>query len=1744
MVLSETGFKEGSYEKIKLFSKDVGNLQSIKLITRGSDSYRCDNIKIESEMDSWNFECEDIIKCPKCSQELFVVSMNHYEVTVKTSSIENSGTSVPIYIQFWGTDSISPRKLLSDKGLESGSIETVSVETMSVGNLYAVSLSIIGYDEFLPDEIIVKYANINGKQERVFRNKENEILENSEKSLMLKLPKPNSDENEEEIEEANKNFNSILSSKDKLKVANISCVDVLKDNQYFGPRYVTNYVNYSMYLVKCPSNCLKYKTRVYGLGIHPEESPICISAIIDRAVSFYGGIIGVNVLSGIAAYTGGKNYFGYQVESYGNSKRSYTITRVDNNDMINKDVRILDYNGNPSYKGRVELRNNGVWGTICNQQLDQSAAKVICLQIGYKEGTFLGTYSDSNNGFCSNYEGMDFCGADNTKILFSHLTCQGNESDIFDCYRQIADTSSCNHKYDTIIECMNTDIEVENRMSPGTIRLIDYTGNPTQTGIGRLEILNSTWGTICNRGFDDNAATVACKQMGFNNGKIFGVVDSQNMCGNVLGSNLCGEFSQTIKYTDVKCSGNEKSFRDCNSSDNTVSCTHFNDVIIKCEGIGDTSGKSQNVRKPKVLTPLIEKLPMQPAINAKCNTTIKDKYFRGDPGSVYLVNCPSDCAFNTSSLSGTGVYTIDSSICKAAIHTGIISNEGGNIIVNKTFGQNKFFGSSMRRISSLEAQFMKVGFFISEPTSAHYNLAALFTNFSGEENNISFLEMTNSVYYKSMTTNSNVIRKLKEENGVIPTFSKQNKILPIKVSAENNSNIKNIKPIIVNKSKESEKEKYKAAIKSENSEENQNVIDKSENSEVKLTKNSEMKSNVSTLIKEIKSKSNPALSSFIEIETKQILPARAIYEWAMPNNEFSFNGSKGLDLMTVEESKKIFEMKTFTIAIKFRMEYFSEKSIQTLFSIGGCEGYSIVIDTSTELVFNVKCGSNVFRSGVFIPLSFDLIIYLVYDGNNISFYLNDYKYDQVNTYFNLHYKRMLVLGKNSEYDKDYFIGKIYYIAFFNEPMGYSIIKSIYQMGYEKPDPLRKMKYITLDQRLCISSCANQATPGTPGSPPPPSEATSYYQSGVNNMIAGESNSLLEQKQGKTEAIEPLIEITCTKTVRELIKNEIAPNIKRRVKCPKECYKKQGPIFGTFVYTIDSSICISAIHAGIIKGITESNIQILTTPSLTFYQGSKQYNFLSASIDKAELSYQVSEATPVVSVNCKTTASESSFSGTIGMTFIVECPSDCSKISSNVFGGKPESKSKQLALYSGNSSICQSAIHAGVMNDRGGEVQFSIQEGAKLYYGSRAYGVESKSRDYFVKSITFFSSSNSLSASFNEDFKKNLITGNWDIEDNLQAEFFPSKWEYVPSVGLNVDSKFVLKQSSKIRVDSPLNYGSYLLLKNMDVVNVLFKCSFYFMNLSPVGMVFRYKNENNYYHLRINENSVGSYKVILVKKFEGKNSILATADMTIVPRLWYSFNVYQYFDTIKIATRIGNLKNLLTIMEVVDNDLQRGGLGLATNGNDDFYMSIIYVDSYEPDSPDNKSALNSGRNLEIILKENTKTHREKYCKSKYRGDYSASLECREFHNYCRMICDQTVHRREQILNFMCYSKCVKDAILKYKLNNIQQDALSFGIDSNVWTPKEGEKCDFKPDDEGNSYWTPCYVKQVKNNPSDPEQKFIQIKYNINNVERIGNILYPNITLRQCGEMLAIRKDCSSLGIDLPNLKDQAGGEISK
>ena len=256
------------------------------------------------------------------------------------------------------------------------------------------------------------------------------------------------------------------------------------------------------------------KKKIYGIGIHPEESSICRSAIIDKAVPPCGGLIGIGVAHGLTSYDASPDkLLGVQVETFKKSEKSFFTYKIDNVDFAETDIRILGADGLPAYTGRVEFRLDGYWGSVSSRGSSNSAARLMCRKLGYIDGIMKNPPPEEDHGsFCSTYKGENYCGSIALPIHYMGMNCEGYERDIMQCYRDMA--SGVSHAEDMIIECTNVNFNVAQLPDVGTIRLSDNDGMPSYTGVGRLEYFKGTWGSVCNIKFNDNAAKVACKQNG------------------------------------------------------------------------------------------------------------------------------------------------------------------------------------------------------------------------------------------------------------------------------------------------------------------------------------------------------------------------------------------------------------------------------------------------------------------------------------------------------------------------------------------------------------------------------------------------------------------------------------------------------------------------------------------------------------------------------------------------------------------------------------------------------------------------------------------------------------------------------------------------------------------------------------------------------------------------------------------------------------------------------------------------------------------------------------------------------------------------------------------------------------------------------------------------------------------------------------------------------------------------------
>ncbi|XP_036966564.1 macrophage receptor MARCO-like [Acanthopagrus latus] len=88
-------------------------------------------------------------------------------------------------------------------------------------------------------------------------------------------------------------------------------------------------------------------------------------------------------------------------------------------------------------RGRVEVKNNGVWGTVCDDSFDTTDGTVICRMLGYTRASSVFP-AEAGSG----------------QIWLDELRCTGTESSIFDCPHSGVGTHNCGHGEDVAVQCV------------------------------------------------------------------------------------------------------------------------------------------------------------------------------------------------------------------------------------------------------------------------------------------------------------------------------------------------------------------------------------------------------------------------------------------------------------------------------------------------------------------------------------------------------------------------------------------------------------------------------------------------------------------------------------------------------------------------------------------------------------------------------------------------------------------------------------------------------------------------------------------------------------------------------------------------------------------------------------------------------------------------------------------------------------------------------------------------------------------------------------------------------------------------------------------------------------------------------------------------------------------------------------------------------------------------------------------
>ncbi|KAM4819827.1 scavenger receptor cysteine-rich type 1 protein M130 [Thomomys bottae] len=222
---------------------------------------------------------------------------------------------------------------------------------------------------------------------------------------------------------------------------------------------------------------------------------------------------------------------------------------------LGPELRLVDGGGRCA--GRLELRREGVWGSVCDDGFGAREAAVVCAQLGC--------------GAALSYASSAAFGQGAGRIWLDDLACQGNETALWACGHRGWGAHNCGHGEDVGVVCRDE-----------TNLALQVAGGVSKCS-GRLEVkFQEEWGSVCAEGWDHKDAKVVCRQLG---------------CPTTItatGRGNASETSSRIWMHTVACEGQESLLwlcnhqdwgrRYCSKKDAGVLCSDGTDLHLKLVG--------------------------------------------------------------------------------------------------------------------------------------------------------------------------------------------------------------------------------------------------------------------------------------------------------------------------------------------------------------------------------------------------------------------------------------------------------------------------------------------------------------------------------------------------------------------------------------------------------------------------------------------------------------------------------------------------------------------------------------------------------------------------------------------------------------------------------------------------------------------------------------------------------------------------------------------------------------------------------------------------------------------------------------------------------------------------------------------------------------------------------------------------------------------------------------------------------
>ncbi|XP_012386727.1 vitrin isoform X3 [Orcinus orca] len=121
-------------------------------------------------------------------------------------------------------------------------------------------------------------------------------------------------------------------------------------------------------------------------------------------------------------------------------------------------------------------------------------------------------------------------------------------------------------------------------------------------------------------------------------------------------------------------------------------------LVLLVTGIHSNKEMTKKIKRPKFTVPQIN-------CDVRAGKIINPEF---------IVKCPAGCQDPRYHVYGTDVYASYSSVCGAAVHSGVLDNSGGKILVRKVAGQSGYKGSYSNGVQSLSLPRWRESFVVSE----------------------------------------------------------------------------------------------------------------------------------------------------------------------------------------------------------------------------------------------------------------------------------------------------------------------------------------------------------------------------------------------------------------------------------------------------------------------------------------------------------------------------------------------------------------------------------------------------------------------------------------------------------------------------------------------------------------------------------------------------------------------------------------------------------------------------------------------------------------------------------------------------------------------------------------------------------------------------------------------------------------------------------------------------------------------